>query len=352
MGSSYSQVKSAAPNQIWIMLLVGLLLGSILVFYFSPSYTPKILVAAAGPFDLSKQTTIVQEQESQSFYSDSNGSFSAFVYLNPMNRTGAYAPCGTNPNESSCADGTFGPCSCDSTTGDCSVCSHTGYNSVFNISGIVGLEVLIAPDASRQGKAMTQLIVKTEGPPLNSGSTSAPGSGSGSRPQPSGKASQKYIETLSLPPIPLQKWTYVTVAREGRRFDVYFNNTIVLSQKTMNMPISNVSNSSMGGITSGSTGLLGQLALADLYNYRLSTKDVSVKYSQYADTRGRPYLNTISNPMSLSDVGGILPAYAATFSTSIFGYMPSFNLCPAGGCFNPPTIQPASPLYDWSTPYQ
>ena len=325
------------------MLFIALLLGSVLVFYFSPSYAPKILVAAPGPFDLSKQATIVQEQDAQSFYSASNGSFSAFVYLNPMNRTGAYSPCGTNPNEASCADGTFGPCSCDSSTGDCTVCDHTGYNSVFNISGIVGLEVLIAPDASRQGKAMAQLIVKTEGPPLNSGQSSESSLGA---------TSQKYIETLSIPPIPLQKWTYVTVAREGRRFDVYFNNTIVLSQKTMNMPISNVSNSSMGGITSGSTGLLGQLAVADLYNYRLTTKDVSAKYSQYADTRGRPYLNTVSNPLTLSDVGGIVPSYAATLSTSILGYVPSFNLCPPGGCFNAPTIQPANPLYDWSTQYQ
>jgi hypothetical protein len=341
----FGSAASGSPNQIWSILLVAVLLGSILVFYFSPSYTQKILVAAPGPFDLSKQETIVQEQESQSFYSASNGSFSAFVYLNPMNRTGAYSPCGTNPNQASCSDGTFGPCTCDSDTGDCTVCAHTGYKSVFNISGIVGLEVLIAPDASRQGKAMAQLIVKTEGPPLNSGSS--PGDS-----KPMGATSQKYIETLSLPPIPLQKWTYVTVAREGRRFDVYFNNTIVLSQKTMNMPISNVSNSSMGGITSGSTGLLGQLAVADLYNYRLTTKDVSAKYSQYADTRGRPYLNTVTNPMTLNHIGGIIPSYAATFSTSIFGYIPSFSLCPPGGCFNAPTIQPASPLYDWSTQYQ
>lgn len=329
------------------MIILGVLLGSILIFYFSPSYAPKITATSAGPFELSTQTTLVEENESMPFYSESNGSFSAFVYLNPMNRTGAYAPCGTNPNQSSCADGTFGPCTCDSSTGDCSVCTHEGYKSVFNISGIVGLEALIAPDASRQGKAMAQLIIKTEGPPLNSGS------GSGSSPSTSlGATSQKYIETLSLPPIPLQKWTYITVAREGRRFDVYFNNTIVLSQKTMNMPISNVSKSSMGGITSGSTGLLGQIALANLYNYRLTTKDVSVEYSKYADTRGRPYLNTAANPLTLSDIGGIIPSYAATLSTSIFGYVPSFNLCPAGGCFNPPTIRAANPMYDWSTRYQ
>lgn len=324
----------------WLALFTGVLIGVILFFYYSPAYVPKITAAAPGPYDLSKQKTIIEEQDTTPYYSDTNGSFSAFVYLNPINRTGAFAPCGANPNQSSCQDGTFKICNCDTTTSDCSVCDHTGYSNVFNISGIVGLEVLVAPDASRQGKAMAQLIVKTEGPPLNSGSSSVTRS-----------ISQKYIETLTLPAIPLQKWMFVTVARDGRRFDVYFNNTIVLSQKTLNMPISNVSNSSMNGVTSGSPGLIGQLALANVYNYRLSTRDVSEKYSQYADTRGRPYLNNTGNPMNLSDVGGILPTYASTFTSAIFGYIPSLSLCPKGGCLNPPAIRPASPLYDWSTPY-
>jgi hypothetical protein len=330
-------------DQIWLVLFIGVLIGTILVFYYSPAYVPKITSAANGPFDLGKSITIVEEAEAHPFYSDTNGTFSAFVYLNPINRTGAFAPCGTNQNQSSCDDGTFQICACTAPTSDCSVCAHAGYNSVFNISGIVGLEVLVAPDASRQGKAMSQLVVKTEGPPLTSGTSGSAFTVS---------TSQKYIETLMLPPIPLQKWTFITVAREGRRFDVYFNDTIVLSEKTQEMPIANASNGTMGGITSGSAGLIGQLAVANLYNYRLSTSDVSGKYNQYADTRGRPYLNAAGNTMNLSDVGGLLPAYASTLSSGLMGYIPSFSLCPSGGCFNPPTIRPASPLYDWSTPYQ
>ena len=329
---------------------VVLVLGIVLVFYFSPSYAPKIISAAPGPFPLDSVTTIVKEQDSRPFYSDANGTFSAFVYLNPLNRTGAYAACGTSPGQASCDSGTFGPCACDSTTSDCSVCNHAGYNSVFNVSGIVGLEVLIAPDASRQGKAMVQLVVKTEGLQLSSGST-------GSRAPPSANTvrakgvSQKYIETMALPPIPLQKWTFVTIAREGRRFDIYYNDSIVLSKKTMYMPISNVSNSNLSGITSGSSGLLGQLAIANLYNYRLSSQDVAAKYVEYADTRGSPYLNSATNPLTLSDTTGLFPTFATTISTSLYGYIPTINLCPSGGCFRPPTIQPASPLYDWTTPY-
>ena len=108
----------------------------------------------------------------------------------------------------------------------------------------------------------------------------------------------------------------------------------------------------MGGIISGSTGLAGQLAVANLYNYRMSSKDVSANYSKYADTRGRPYLNTVGNPLGLADTAGVTPSYASTISTSLSSYLPSMSLCPTGGCFNPPVVQAAMPLYDWSTPYQ
>ena len=305
----------------------------VLIFYYSPAYSPKLLVTAEGPFPLTSRQSIVSEQKTLPYYSDSDGSFSAFIYLSPMNRTGAYAACGTNPNQASCSDGTFAPCPCNASTNDCSVCDHAGYNNVFSISGIVGLEVLNAPDASRQGKAMAQLTIKSEGQSLSSGSTN----------------SQKYIETLTLPPIPLQKWVMVSIAREGRRFDVYYNDAIVLSQKTMFMPISNTSKSNMSGITSGSAGLVGQLAMANVYNYRLSSQDVAAKYKEFADTRGRPYVNSTANPTSVSDVAGLNPGFLS--GTMFSSFIPSFNLCPPGGCLAPPTIRPASPLYDWSSSY-
>ena len=325
--------------QLRIPFYVGtfILLVVTLVFYFSPSYAPKILVAAQGPFSLGSQTTIITDQESKPYYSDSNGSFSSFVYLSPMNRTGAYATCGTNPNQASCADGVFAPCPCDAVAGDCSVCSHAGYNPVFSIAGIVTLEVLNAPDASRQGKAMAQLIVKSEGAPLAAGAS----------------ASQKYIETLTLPPIPLQKWTMISVAREGRRFDVYYDDRIVLSQKTMYMPVSNISNSNFKGITSGSNGLVGHIALANVYNYRLSSQNVNALYKEYADTRGRPYVAaTKVNPAGTSDVAGLNPEFTSGMTLGSFiPNVSSFNLCPPEGCFSAPAIKPASPLYDWSTQY-
>ena len=394
--------------QYWIILGTVLFLVLILLYFFSPSYQNKVLVTAAGPFGLETTTPIIVEADAKSYYSDTAGSFSAFVYLNPMNRTGAHVECGTNINTASCTDGTFAPCKCVTVTSDCSVCQHNGYYSVFNIAGIAGLEVLNAPDASRQGKAMSQLIIKTEGPAVTedtgTGGTGTAGTGntdyiknvndakaaeeaarteanpnlasctaiSAEDRATAAKAlhdahvatahqatldaqsasatiaamSQKYIETLTLPPIPLQKWTMITVAREGRRFDVYYNDTIVLSQKTMQMPISNKSNTNLTGITSGSPGLLGELALANVYNYRLSSQDVAVKFNELADTRGRPYINAVSAPVTLSAQVGINPGGVSTMN--IGSFMPSINLCPPGGCLNLPAIQPAGYLYDWS----
>ena len=84
--------------QTWLLVGMLLIFSMVAFFYFSPSFAPKILVTAAGPFPLGSSQTIISEQQAMPYYSDSNGSFSAFVYLNPMNRTGSYAACGINPN--------------------------------------------------------------------------------------------------------------------------------------------------------------------------------------------------------------------------------------------------------------
>jgi len=202
-------------------------------------------------------------------------------------------------------------------------CSHPQYKTVVNIGNILFLEVLVAPDASRQGGAMAQLVLKTR------------------------DAVKTYYETFVLPPLNIQKWTYLTIAREGRRIDVYYNNEIILSKKAQY----NFDSIGVSPITSGSPGLEGQLLIANVYNRRISGKDVSSNYAQYADSRGQPYFNDSNNPVSLSDVGGLMPAYGSTLFSSALSYIPSFNLCPTGGCFSPPTIRPANPMYVWSSPY-
>jgi hypothetical protein len=198
----------------------------------------------------------------------------------------------------------------------------TTYTNLVNIGGIVMLNVLVAPDASRQGKATAQIVLNTN------------------------DATNKYYESYDLPAIDLQKWVYVTISREGRRIDVYYNNRIVLS-KTALYNLATIDST----VTSGSPGLDGQLLAVNIYNYRMSTKDVSEKYAEFADSKGQPYFNDTSNPLSLTSVGGLLPLYSTTMFSGISSYVPTINLCPPGGCFKGPTIQPANPLYKWNTPY-
>jgi len=308
---------------IWLLFLTAIILASIVVFYFSPKYIPKIDASAAGPFDLNqKPLEIINREATSAFTSESAGTFSAFVFLSQANRTASQSSCGSSGG-SSCENGEYSICTC-APAGNCTNCAHTGYKQVFNIGNVLFLEVLVAPDASRQQKAAAQIVVKTQ------------------------DATKTYIESLVIPPLDVQKWTYVTISREGRRLDIFYNDTLILS-KTLQYPIYPMGALSM--TTSGSLGLEGRLIIANIYNYRLSSMDVSKKYKQYADTRGRPFFNDSENPMSLSDIGGIIPSYTSTIFGGLTSYIPYINVCPPEGCMAGPAIQPASPLYEWSTPY-
>ena len=294
------------PRALLFIVVFVLILAGVM-YYFNMGYKPKIVANVTGPSPLDS-SELISSMDTKQFYTEGHASFSTFINIESVNRTGSYTSCGTGPGQVSCGDGSFAQCACVAATGDCSQCVHSGYTPMFNLSDVAKLEILTAPDASRQGMAMSHLVIKT----ITKGAGGTP---------------QVYIETLRLPPISLQKWIMVTVAREGRRFDVYYNDTIVLSQKTMYMPISDPSYTNMKGVTSGSNTLKGELALMNLYNYRLSSLDVSAKYREYADTRGHPRI-----PQSITG-----------------NY--SVNLCPSGGCFDMPVIKPASPMYEWTSSY-
>ena len=296
----------------------------------APKYVPTPKVTYSGPADLGVSNEIVSSDGVADFYTLGQASAQFFLYLNPLKRTGTYTSCGTNPNQPSCSDGTTGPCKCAEDTVDCSMCASNGYINIVNIAGVVALEILPVPDAGRQGSSMLQLTVKTETAPLK-GSTS--------------KLSQKYIETLVLPPIPYQQWVMITIAREGRRFDISYNKTLVLSQITMNMPVTSKSSTNGKGLTSGGVGLMGTLTALTMYKSRQSAADIDKQYGKLADTRGKPYgLPSIEGQSTMGQTIGIVPMNS----------MPSFptaSWCVFGACLDEPTIQPANPMYNWATSY-
>jgi len=312
------------------LLIIGIITLAV-VFFMAPNYVPNKSVSVDGPYDLSVEKEILSDENISKFYSLGESTIQFFVYLNPLKRTGIYTSCGTNPNQPSCSDGTTGPCQCASDTGDCSICASNGYLNLIDIAGVVSLHILPLPDAGRQDSSMIQLTVKTETPPLL-GSKST--------------ASQKYIETFVLPPLPYQQWVMITISKEGRRFDVSYNTSMVLSQKTMNMPVADAASTNGKGCASGAPDLMGTLASVTLYTKRQSSIDIDSRYKSLADSRGKPYsIKTPSDRIPpMNNVIGINPV---NFSPSF----PTGSWCMFGGCVDEPTIQPANPMYSWSTSY-
>ena len=329
--------RAVIMNWIYLLLGLGAIVG-LLYYYFGvgrSQYTASAMVA--GPISLSAETQLLKSADAELFYMKPEGTFQGFFYLNAMNRTGTYTSCGTNPNQPSCTDGTFAPCPCGgSARNDCiTSCAHPGYEHLISIAGIAKIEVLTVPDASRQGKAMAQLVITTEGPRTDN---------------TSGK--QTYIETIPLPSIPMQKWTMITICREGRRYDVYYDNTLVVSKKTLYMPVTDPISTNLKGILSGSSALAGEVALVDVESRRYTMSEVAASFSRKADTRGSPYVAS-NFTAGYGDSAGFIPTYAgaASLFSALRASIPSVNPCPEGNCLNVPVVRPISSTYDWTTSY-
>jgi hypothetical protein len=172
---------------------------------------------------------------------------------------------------------------------------RTNY-SIFELTDCFSLQLL---PAGANGQTGTQLQVKTLG------------------------QGDKSIETIPLPAMPFQKWSYVGISFEGRRVDVSYNGRIVSSTVLENMPQSNAN----GRLQSGSERVLGTMAFVSFAPYRQTAEQLMIDYVSSSNTRGEPYIGTQ------------LPTIGNLFS------------CPAGlFCFKPkqpPNVAGAA----WYTPF-
>ena len=90
--------------------------------------------------------------------------------------------------------------------------------------------------------------------------------------------------TVSVPSVPLQRWTQLVLTVAGRTVDFYVNGTLILSKLLDNMTPS--SNSS---ITIVPSGIMGQLAYVQVWPRRLTVSEVAANYTDTSDSQGRPY---------------------------------------------------------------
>jgi len=139
------------------------------------------------------------------------------------------------------------------------------------------------------------------------------------------KQTQGEPEKMVLRGVPLQKWTQITVAFEGRTFDLYVGGKLVKSHTLGNLPPSAVSS-----ITIVPGGILGKIAYVQLWSRRLTVSETAANFIDTSDSQGRPFLG----PDFLSALTDIqLP-----------------NLFYPGGSCNSSTPT-ANPSQTWEFPY-
>ena len=257
-------------NYILIILFIVVVIAGYFIYaYFSSPKTDAPFVKR-GPFDLKGGIQPIKLSElgatPNAFLTSGSAAFQCFVYLDSNVRTGNASDCGTDPAQPSCSTGIYQECDCG-TDLSCHSCVHPGYKNLLNIYDTFKLEVITAPDASRQQSVSAQIAVKT-----------------------SPTQTTYAIETFPLPPLPEQKWTMITISKDGRQIFVYYNSTLVLSKKALHT-FSVMPPVSQNPVQAGDVTLSGNIAMVGFLSSHQRLADVKATYTSMTDTRGN--LNTL-----------------------------------------------------------
>lgn len=133
-------------------------------------------------------------------------------------------------------------------------------------------------------------------------------------------------EIIELPAIPRQKWTFIAIIRDGRRFDIIYNNKIVASQRISEYPAVVPSS-----LTVGNTGLSGSVIHVMVQPNAMTPTDIEKERVTRIDTNGTVLED---NKIDLSFPGIKILAQ-----------------CPSGLPCDAITSPPPDNLLKWSTPY-
>uniref|UniRef100_A0A6C0DR05 Uncharacterized protein n=1 Tax=viral metagenome TaxID=1070528 RepID=A0A6C0DR05_9ZZZZ len=99
-------------------------------------------------------------------------------------------------------------------------------------------------------------------------------------------STQHYMESISLPAIPFQKWTIVTIVKEGRRFDVYYGSKLVTTKLLDYIPIPPDSSQNW---QAGNLEWIGTLGLFYAREGEQNSEDVERDLAALVDKRGIPF---------------------------------------------------------------
>jgi len=135
-------------------------------------------------------------------------------------------------------------------------------------------------------------------------------------------------EIIDLPPIPKQKWVFLAILREGRRFDVIYQNRIVASHRLQHYPVVVASPLSVGN-----SGLEGSVIHVKMVGSRVAPKDVERERLAHTDTNG-----AVVEEMRISMPG--FPSLSSVLPT-----------CLPGLPCDPVVAPPSNNLMEWGSPY-
>ncbi len=177
------------------------------------------------------------------------------------------------------------------------------YISLISIPGILNFELSVSgPD----NKMSVQMRVNTVNP--NGGSKE---------------------EIFEVPSIPVQKWVYISILRDGRRFDVMYNNQIVASHRLQYYP-----RVMFSPVVIGSPMIVGSAIHIKMYNRRLNPTEVAEELNSLTDTNGTPNaLRSIELPIPSFNISALKTA------------------CPPGSDCGTAYTAPKDRMKAWSTPY-
>jgi hypothetical protein len=119
---------------------------------------------------------------------------------------------------------------------------------------------------------------------------------------------QSLYDYVELPPIPKQKWVFIAILRDGRRFDVIYDNIIVASKRFPTYPTIISS-----PLSTGSKNLSGSVIHVIVKDSRISPNSVEYERKRHIDTNG-----------VVIETG---PIYSAFPTTAIFGICPPGASC-------------------------
>lgn len=200
----------------------------------------------------------------------------------------------------SCSDYSYTACQCTSAS-DCANCAlpnNTGLTKLLWLGTSVNLYTSGYTSQSDKQNVQTLLTIKTAG---------------------NGKM---YIETISLPAIPLQKWTVITIVQEGRRIDVYYGAIAVAGVFLKYPPVP--ANTSDMWFVGQMSGWKGEIGLFLPTKTSLTSNEVEQDVAQLVDTAGLPFAKSVMD---------------FTFDFNL--NMPS---CIFGTCSGFPAIKPPNPF--------